>query len=1254
MHDPTLKMIDSIQKYGTQFFCLMLLVVTGCQQAEDSVNSHSATNWQGQDSYQRIVDGLYSRPLATASSVPTSTTRFEVLDRCGIDFTNYTFKNRSRLLENGSGVAMADYDGDGLIDLYLTGADVANKLYRNLGNLKFEEVTDSANVDGRIKDGVVWSAGASFADIDNDGDLDLYVCNMAAKNLLYVNQGDGTFVEEAFARGVSYSGASRQANFCDYDRDGDLDFYLVTYQDNEKFDGDVLEEVDGEKKVIPGKEEYVTILDGHEEYKTGEPDLLFRNDGTGKFEEVAKASGIVGYDRGLSSIWFDFDDDGWQDLYVTSDFKQPDHLYRNNQDGTFTDVLPETVSRTPWFSMGLDAGDLNKDGRLDLLVADMADRTHYGQKLNMGDMADSSWFLSYGNPRQFMTNCLYLNTGTPRFMEFARQAGLAKSDWTWSVRFADLDLDGNQDIFFTNGHARDAMNGDLANQHKAFDLIEDKELARKKKIEFNRNLPPRNETNLIYANRGNLEFQSVGQKWGLDYHGVSHSAGFADLDLDGDLDCVINNYFTPSMVYENTTDTGGRLLVELRSSDNNAFGIGSKVEIWQGADYQRRDLIPGRGYLTSDPMMVHFGTLEAQKIDRLKVTWPDARVQEFTDLKPGFLYRVIDSANAQLAAKANVRPAIFADKTEDTGFAFVHRESEYDDFGREPLLPFQLSRLGGSIACGDINDDGFVDVYCGGAAGQAGGMFVNRGGTFELLRGPWENDSNCEDMSALFFDADGDGKTDLYVTSGSNEFEVGASDYQDRLYQNLGDEKFEDVTATALPEFFSSSHSVASVDFDRDGDLDLFIGSRSVPGKYPLTPKSHLLINDNGVFGIATEVQSGGAEDVGLVNSAVWSDFNSDGWPDLLIAVEWGPIAVFKNEEGTLVNVTDSVGLSEQLGWWHGITAADLDADGDMDYVVTNQGRNTKYHATPEHPHRLYYDDFDNNGTLDLVEAEYEGEIEYPVRGRSCSSRCMPFIADKFKTFHDYSLASISDIYQVEKSPRPVRELRVLDSVVLWNEEGSSFRMEPLPKLAQISPGYGVCVSDFDGDGFQDILMAMNFFGSQPETGYMDGGLGWLLKGTKDQSTKENSFHSSWPIESGVVIDGDGNGLTLADVDNDGDQDALFAVNNQSFRLLKNESASPAVQVVVNGVPGNVSGIGTRIVLLGDEGGEAPVRQAFEISAGGSYLAQSSAQPTIAMSVLEKTRSIEIHWPDGTISTLEDPTPKNGRLVLSYPINKAR
>ncbi len=1223
---------------ASAFLLGLALILVGCQDQTKVSRPKSDVSPKSDSGYRKVSEGLFARALNSLDASDDEAQRFVQLDDCGVDFKNYMDRNiTNMLLETGSGLALGDYDGDGLIDIYFTGSDVDNKLFRNLGQLKFEDVTLPAKVDGRMKGKGLWAAGASFADIDNDGDLDLYVCNMAAPDLLYINQGDGTFKEEGFGRGTAYNGASKQANFCDYDRDGDLDFYLVTYQDIIEIAGEFTQERNGKTEVIPGKEEYAAIIDGHVEYWVGEQDLLYRNDGNGNFEEVARDSGIAGYECGLASVWFDYDNDGWQDIYVTSDFKLPDHLYRNNRDGTFTDVLPKTVRRTPWYSMGIDAGDLNNDGFLDLLVADMADRTHFGQKMNMGDMSDSGWFLTYGEPRQFMTNCLFLNSGNSQFMEYARQSGMAQTDWTWSVRFADLDLDGNQDVFFTNGHARDNMNSDLVLKLKELKESQgDKELTFAQKNEFGIQIPKREETNLAFANRGNLEFESVGEEWGLDYHGVSHSAGFADLDLDGDLDCVINNYYSPSIVYENHTGTGGRLLVELRSNTTNFFGVGSKVEIWQGEEYQRRDLLPGRGYLTSDPMMVHFGIKEGQKIDRLKVTWPDARVQEFTELQPNFLYRVIDGLGAKPEVEANLLATVFVEQTKKSGLDFEHQESEFDDFLREPLLPFQLSRLGGSVSCGDVNNDGAMDVFCGGAAGQPGVLFINRNGTFEKVSGPWESHADREDMSCLFFDADGDGNTDLYVTSGSNEFEVDSEEYGDRLYRNIGNENFEDVTETSLPKLNDSTICVTAADFDRDGDLDLFVGSRSIPGKYPLTPQSHLLVNDQGKFSEALP-EVADVSRIGLVNSAVWSDFNNDGWLDLIVATEWGPISILQNEEGKLVDMTDRMGLATQLGWWHGIAAADLDADGDMDYVVTNQGKNTKYHATAERPHRIYYEDFDNNGSLDLVESEFEGDVEYPVRGLSCSSRCMPFIGEKFPTFRDFSLATLDDIYATEKTPRQLVELNYLDSVILWNDAGSGFDVQPLPTLGQISPSYGVVARDFDGDGNQDIMIAQNFFSSQPETGYMDGGLGLFLKGS---SSRE--FSAVWPNQSGIVVPGDANGLATADLDGDGDHDVLFAVNDDELKVFSNESNFASTKLVIEGRPGNRNATGSTVKLHFNTGARV---QSYEISSSGSYLAQSSSQISFPTSQLSDIAKISVRWPDGSISEVSPDAKQDNKLI---------
>ena len=1104
------------------------------------------------DSFEKVDQFLYRKPLERSvedGEAGGSPMRFQSKTDSGIEFTNLLSRSRTNLLiETGSGVALGDFDNDGKVDVYLTGSDVANRLFKNLGNFQFEDVTETAGVDGRIQDQLVLASGATFADIDNDGDLDLYVCNMAAPNLLYVNQNDGTFVEQSKASGCAYSGASKQANFCDYDRDGDLDIYLLTYQDLPAPKEPMFQERKGVVEVIPGKEEWAALVDGHK-ILAGEKDILFQNNGDGTFVDVSESAGISGYGMGLSCNWFDFDNDNWQDLYVGSDFKQPDKLYRNNHDGTFTDVLSKTANTTTWFSMGMDSGDLNNDGWLDLMVGDMADPTHYGQKVNMGSMGSDAWFLNSGKPRQFMKNAVFINSGTGRFMESAEMAHLAKTDWTWAVRFVDMDNDGWQDVFVANGHARDNMNSDLTNRIAAM----------KKKEGFNeeslkelyREIPPRKNTNLAYRNRGNqsdLDFESVGEAWGMDHTGISHSAAFADLDNDGDLDCLVNNYYEPTLVYQNESPTGHRLLIELRCSDNNFFGVGAKVELWHDGQYQRKDLQPSRGYLGCDPMSLHFGLGKSASIERAKVTWPDGSFVELNDLASDFTYRVIESKARNAEPKIEKLQTPFVNATKKTKFKFRHVESEYDDYKKEPLLPFSVSKLGGSVTAGDVNGDGLPDFYCGGAAGMSGRMLLCQADkTFLPVKGPWEKHLKSEDMGALLFDCDGDEDLDLYVVSGSNEWPANSDQYRDRLYLNDGSGQFTSASDDAVPKIFESGSSVCAADFDHDGDLDLFVGSRSVPGKYPLTPRSQLLINDDGKFSIADSEIMDDLEKVGLVNSAIWSDFNSDGWVDLIVGSEWGPVSFYKNDEGKLVNVTDSLGVAKHLGWWHGIAAADFDQDGDIDYVVTNQGLNTKYHATRKRPHRLYYDDFDDSGTIDLVEAEFEGDTEYPVRGRSCSSRCMPFIADKYKTFHDYSLASVADIYKTKSVERPAREVNFLESAIFWNEGDEGFTITALPRLAQISPAYGVVADDFDGDGTIDILMATNFFHSQPETGYMGGALGWFLRGQNDRE-----FEAVWPNKSGVIIPGDANGLVLADFDRDGDQDAVFAINDGDYQMLEN------------------------------------------------------------------------------------------------------
>lgn len=1190
------------------------------------------------DDYEAVSKTVFRKRLLQTSpsqNDPAGQTnvtpmRFESRTDTGIDFSNFMSRSRTNLLiETGSGVALGDFDNDGLVDVYLAGSDVANRLYRNVGNFKFEDVTDAAGVDGRINDQRVWASGATFADIDNDGDLDLYVCNMAAPNLLYVNQNDGTFVEQSRLAGCDYTGASKQANFCDYDRDGDLDMYLLTYQDRPVPNKPMFREGSSGVEVLPGNEQWVGVIDGHK-IIAGQRDVLFQNNGDGTFVDVTSKAGIFGNGFGLSCNWFDFDNDHWQDLYVGSDFKQPDKLYRNNRDGTFTDVLPETANRTPWFSMGMDSGDLNNDGWLDLMVADMADRTHYGQKVNMGSMGSDAWFLKRGKPRQFMQNCTFINSGAGRLMESAVLSGLAKTDWTWAVRLVDMDNDGRQDVLVTNGHARDNMNSDLTN--RIAEMRKQKNFKEEDLAAVHRAIPVRKNTNLAYRNLGGLAFESVGEAWGLDLDGVSHAAALADLDGDGDLDCIVNNYYQQTSVYENQSCDGRRVLFELRCDKNNFFGVGTKIELWHDGHYQRKDLQPSRGYLGCDPMSLHFGLGDSETLERVKITWPDGTSQELSNLDSGFVYRVLES-DAPAAESFDDKPAaLFADVTKKTNFKFKHVESDYDDYQREPLIPFSVSKLGGAIAGGDVNGDGRPDFYCGGAAGMAGRMLVSRSDkTFQPVDGPWQQHRPSEDMGALLFDCDGDQDLDLYVASGSNEWPENSQPYQDRLYLNDGTGKFTESPGDALPKIFHSSSCVAAADFDRDGDLDLFVGSRSVPGKYPLTPQSQLLINDGeGRFSIADSALRDDLQQVGLVNSAIWSDFNSDGWIDLIVASEWGPLSFYKNDDGKLINATQSLGVARYLGWWHGIAAADLDRDGDIDYVVTNQGQNTKYHATPKHPHRLYYDDFDNSGTIDLVEAEFEGDTEYPVRGRSCSSRCMPFIADKYKTYHDFSLATVADIYQTKSVQRPAKEVNFLQSAVFWNEGDQGFTIAALPSLAQISPSYGIAANDFDGDGQADILMVGNFFHSQPETGYMAGGLGWWLRSTGDRQ-----FEPIWPNRSGVVVPGDANGLAIADYDNDGDQDAMIAINDGDYQLLENQTSvakkSQPLIISIVGPPENKWAIGALVTLVGDD-----YQRSIELRAGGSYLGQSPVQPVVVWEKeLRRIDSVKIRWPDGTSDSVE-------------------
>ncbi len=1185
------------------------------------------------------------------------------IDQTQVDFTNVLddaaiWSKDFRPVLNGSlgsGTCVGDYDNDGRTDIYFVGRECRNKLFRQVGEMRFEDVTQTAGVDG----GEGAGAGAAFADIDNDGDLDLYCCKYDAPNLLYINQGDGTFVEAAHAYGLDFHGCSVMASFSDFDRDGDLDLYLLT---NRLFISAAamqaakgkIKAVGGRPLVPPEAEEVMYFAErqdatGKTQFiavPAGQRDHLFRNEGDGRFSDVSREAGIDGCYRGHSATWWDFNSDGWPDLYVANDFFDPDQLFRNNGDGTFTDVTQTMLPHTPWYSMGADVADINNDGWFDLLATDMSATTHFKQKLNMGSMSEQTWFLESAEPRQYMRNALYLNTGTGRFMEVAYLTGLASTDWTWAVKFCDMDNDGRTDVFFTNGMIRNTMDSDLREKGSATGAQSNLPVMGT----LLRQSAPLEEANIAYQNMGDLHFENVGRQWGLADVGISCSAVFADLDRDGDQDLVVNNYNRPVSIYRNQGDQGHRICLRLRGTASNRFGIGAVVKVETDTGTQVQQMTSARGYMSGEEPALHFGLGEETNIQKLTLQWPSGHVQEFRTLAADRVYAITEPVHPVLPPIPTVPPRpdkkqpLFRDGMVDVSPSFVHEERAFDDFAVQPLLPYRLSRLGAGLAWGDVDGDGDDDLFLGGAAGQSGQLYLNveDGSTLIRKSGPWQNDSDLEDMAPLWLDADADGDLDLFVTSGSVESERGSPLLRDRLYLNDGDVRFRKAPADTLPEIAESSSVAAAADFDQDGDLDLFVGGRVVPGKYPLSPRSALLRNDEGRFTDVTDLVAQGLREAGLVTGALWSDADDDGYLDLLVTFEWGPVRLFRNAAGLLVDRTREAGLADHLGWWNGIAGGDLDGDGDMDYAVTNVGRNTKYHASPEHPALLYYGDLDGQGRDRLVEAVFEEGQLFPGRGRSCSTSAMPSLATKFPTFRAFAAAELADIYSAQRLANALcREANYLDNAVLVNRGDGRFDVKSMPRFAQASPGFGVAVTDFDGDGGSDVYLVQNFFSPQPETGRMDGGVSVLLKGDGAGNLLPVS-----PVESGLLVPGDAKGLAITDLDRDGWPDIAITHNNQPIMLLRNTGAERASSVAIRlrGRPGNPTAVGARVTVTGADGR----KQTGEVYAGSGYLSQSSPLVFCGRGTAATQLDVSVRWPDGkkSMHTIE---PTESYVVLSYP-----
>ena len=1159
--------------------------------------------------------GLSAEPLA-ARSGPAATTLFTTLppDQTGVKAFNayddpkmwWEHYREFTLGGIGSGIAIGDYDGDGRPDIFVVCKTGPNHLFRNLGNFKFEDVTERAGVAGPLG---AWKQGAAFADINNDGRLDLYVCRFGAPNLLYVNQGDGTFKEEAAARGLALNDASGMAAFCDYDRDGWLDVFVQT-----------------------------NLLDG-ERRPNGQRDHLYHNNREGTFTDITDAAGIAGETQGHSATWWDYDEDGWPDLYLANDFKDPDQLFHNNHDGTFTNVLSYVMPHTPHSSMGADLGDVNNDGHIDLLVADMAATTRYKDQRGMAKLRTG---LTDNEQRpeaapQFMRNALFLNTGAGVMLEGAFLTGMSATDWTWSVRLEDLDNDGLLDAYFTNGMVRELHGTDLVKRVVNFEHVADR-------IKLTKASPVLAERHLAFRNLGDLRFEEVSGRWGLDQVGVGFGAAFGDLDGDGDLDLVFTSMDGEVTVCRNDCATGHAVMFDFRGTTSNRFGVGATVRLETESGQQVRTLTLARGYLSSSEPALHFGLGENTRIKRLSVEWPSGVAQTFTDLAVDRRYTITETPAPSKITPPPPRTPEFTEVGASLQLNIANREKPFDELSRQPLLAFRLNRPGPAATFADLDGDGEDDLVVGGVAGEAGQVLSNLGGgQFLGYGGSVFRDGVAQpDGPIVAFDADGDGDIDLLVTKAGVTAPADSPLYQPRLFHNDGRGRFAPAPAGALPALSLSVGASAAADFEHTGRLGVFLGGRVVPNRYPEAPHSVLLAARDGKFVDVTAEMAPALATAGMVTSALWTDVDGDGWVDLLVAYQWGPVACYRNVDGKrFENVSEKLGFSSAgTGWWNSIACADFNGDGRPDYAVGNVGLNTPYQASTAEPALLYAGVVLDNSAPQLVEAKAENGRRYPVRDREAMVKAFPSLAQRFPTAESYAKASLEEVLPAAVLGAAVKYAATeFRSGVFLSQPGGTYKFVPLPRLAQIAPITGLVAGDFDGDGRADLMAVGNSYAPIPEVGRFDGGVGWLLRGDGG-----GGFTPVSPAESGFVVRHDAKGLAVADLNQDGWPD-LFVTRNNDVALTflnRKQTGRNSFGVTLRGPKGNPTAVGARATLyLTDKS-----TQTSEIAAGSGYFCQSSA--TIFFGYPDSSPPIRlvVRWPDGhqTEHSFTSPPPKNLRI----------
>jgi hypothetical protein len=1091
----------------------------------------------------------------------------------------------------GTGIAIGDYDGDGLPDIFIVSKTGRCWLYRNLGGYKFEDVTEKAGVGGTPG---VWTQGATFVDINNSGRLDIYVCRYNAPNLLYVNQGDGTFKEMAHEYGLDIADSSVMAAFSDYDRDGWLDCYIATNILN------------------------ITT------HPNGQRGFLLHNNRNGTFTNVTQSSGITTESQSHSATWWDYDNDGWPDLYVANDYGHPDMLYHNNRDGTFTDVLGRVLPHTSFSSMGSDLGDVNNDGYIDFLVADMAATSHQRDQHLIADARgrDQEAEVIPGAAPKYHRNALLLNTGTGSFQEGAFLAGLAATDWTWSVRLEDLDNDGRLDLFVTNGFPRDPGADVVERMMRAETPME--------RVRIMYESPPQAEVHLALRNMGDLEFKNVSAEWGVAKKGVSFGAALGDLSGDGNLDVVYSNFHSGVTILRNDCDSGHVVNVYLRGTVSNRYGVGATVRVESALGLQVRQLTLSRGYMSSSEPMLHFGLGADTSIRRMVVTWPSGHVQAFENLAVDQRYTVTEPSGA-IAIPADPAPAPtqFAEVSRETGLSLNSREEDVDEANVQRLIPIRQNPHGPSVAVGDVFGSGRDDVVIGGTTqdslrilhAAASGQFI----AADAAAVP--TGTTVDDGPVLLFDSAGTGREDLLVTKGGNSLPAGSLEYQPRLFLNDGHGAFSPAPADALPPLPISVGAVAAADFDHSGRLGLFIGGRVQPGQYPLPPQSALLANRGGRFEDVTDALAPGLRSVGMVTSALWTDVDGDGWPDLLLALDWGGVKYFHNSRGKgFEDWSEKAGFaSAGTGWWTSIAAGDFNGDGRIDYVVGNLGLNTHFRADPAHPALLFSGNFKGTGTQ-LIEGYYEGDTLYPWRSRRDMGAVLPSVLKRFPTFDSYGRATLAEIVGEDKLAKARRfaatEFR---SGIFLSQPDGTYRFEPLPRIAQISPLQGMVAGDFSGDGRLGVYAVQNMFAPVKSIGRFDGGLSQLLRGDG-----HGHFVAVPPVESGLVVTGDAKALAVLDIAQDGWPGFVVTRNDGVTLAFRNGGVAGhrPLRVVLHGPVGNPTAIGAGVTVEFADGSA----EKSEVYAGSGYYSQSAPGCFFGYPDGNPPKRILVSWPDGRTS----------------------